>query len=614
MIKYILIAHSENSLSALRASLGDSLDKQKVEENVLSINFSDFECSSDLGLSAYNEVSTLIGSKLKSIQTESYQTSVIVDYVNPSQLNPVNASSPFDSFIASMILSFPELSWYFATIHGNRKDTFEEIYLHHSLGAFSSKNRLDNIFDASGLSGFIRDKISKSTNVQFVRRVNLAAAIDDEKGIAYKHAYAAYRFGYRANTIFTLGVFRQEFQKDVSHGYDVLLEDVSLKFGDMSRGEEIDNFEKRAKEFKSLNSKNSKIESSKLRAIITSGFADRNSKVFKDNKTHIGQKTEFGKVGDVVFKPTGGMYDLERRLKLSTYLDENAIHTNHETDLGNHGVPGKIQSICDFLIRRADTLKETAHNFSDYVLGSVWSTNALELTDLKSPSSAVEALTLKHCFELAFDCQYSGKYNIEIASRMKEIEQKTKEISMWVTPTQKHSTSLNASMRIFSNLLNIVRDNSLFDEEILILNKIRQTRLKAWFLKPVTLHESIGIPVIKRIVYVIGLPIKGLFALPAIYVNFLLSSVFFFGFALFAWCIGLAFGYQWAYKEPLSSFFSVSLPEAIITFFGSNGPVIHDDLHCSPVRVAWVNSIAICSGIFHIGIFISYLFTLVSRR
>lgn len=105
-----------------------------------------------------------------------------------------------------------------------------------------------------------------------------------------------------------------------------------------------------------------------------------------------------------------------------------------------------------------------------------------------------------------------------------------------------------------------------------------------------------------------------LFDLPVRYVEFLLWSFRTFLMGIVFWIVLLQFGYAWAFESDQAW---RSWAEAVGTFFGSNGTIFHDGvfgINEHTKKVALVNSVAIVTGAVHVGVFISYLFSLISRR
>ena len=74
---------------------------------------------------------------------------------------------------------------------------------------------------------------------------------------------------------------------------------------------------------------------------------------------------------------------------------------------------------------------------ADAVSGAVLATDALELTGGRTPTTAIDALYLKHQFELEAECQFSGvEYHLRIEPRLEEIAEDAAWICRWFAPRQ----------------------------------------------------------------------------------------------------------------------------------------------------------------------------------
>ena len=122
----------------------------------------------------------------------------------------------------------------------------------------------------------------------------------------------------------------------------------------------------------------------------------------------------------------------------------------------SHGAPGKLQLIAETLLNRARALRDRPMGFSALILGANCSTDALELIGARTPNIALEALSLKHEFELALECEFSGaEYHIDVRARLDEIANDTWHLAQWLDPKQTERAAANAQMRIFSRLVRI---------------------------------------------------------------------------------------------------------------------------------------------------------------
>ena len=480
------------------------------------------------------------------------------------------------------------------------------------------------LFDPDGLRDWVRGCTLDSPaggDLRLPRRRECAAAIDEERPYAYVHGYTAYRFGFRADVVTTWAQMKQRFDRAATaHGYWLLLEDMSLNLPDRENSVRLLRLEKayeehhgsrktttkgRAGHLRQLDSTDGDIESSQLRVLVTTGQERKGDDALSANRAYLHVKAH-GK-GAIVFKPTGGMFDLWKQAGLmSTSGDARragnapgfhwppAIPESRGSfdEPGRHGAPGKLVLIAEALIRRATAQLGKAESVGDAVLGAVWATDALELTGGRTPTTAMEALSLKHRFEVLTECQFSGlKYHLSIDPRLNEVSLEAAAIARWFHRRQQTDAKLNGEMKILHSLIGVLRNHLQFDEEQACLDRIRHLHHTLWMRRHP--FRFLLLPLLR-------------------YIELLLSSFAVFVVFLLVWVFGLGVAFEWAnhYATP-----GPALIDAISSFFSIGPPISHP-------RSASVNGwghigvacIAIVSGFLHLGVFISHLYSIASRR
>nr|VFJ64676.1 MAG: hypothetical protein BECKDK2373B_GA0170837_11394 [Candidatus Kentron sp. DK] len=565
------------------------------------------------------------------------RVAVLVDSIDLSALDVVSEGGDWDSLIAMLILTFPEIRWVFGVITGVDKDreklSEEEkrIVEWHSLPSLLADWRRDPLFDPTGL----RDWIRKNTNCRLAHttkddlrlpeRDKLAAAIDEEKSYARFHGYTAYRFGYRADVITTWTAMRERFGKgkdegespEKSHGYWLLLEDMSLNFPDRERDTHLLHLEKdRATRCPKLNSIDPELEISRYRILITTGqTGHQDNSTLRENRAYLrGKKLGRGKV---VLKPTSGMFDLWKQCGLLRKTPGSKRLGNAEGfqwpparprgtgEQCGHGAPGKLLLVADKLIERSQVSIDKAATVGDAVRGAVLATDALELTGGRTPTTAIEALSLKHRFEVLAECQFSGtEHHIETKPRMDEIALETEAISQWFDKSQRKKAALNGQMHILNEVVRVLREHNQFDEEQVCVRHVRELHTTLWMRKRP--WRYVFFPFIR-------------------YVELLLASFPQFLIIVAVWLSVLAVLFALALPDTCGGAVGIServvlgLESAITSFFSIGSPIYHDVGVCSPTTlptgwVVFVSSLAIMSGFLHLGVLITHLYTLVSRR
>ena len=247
--------------------------------------------------------------------------------------------------------------------------------------------------------------------------------------------------------------------------------------------------------------------------------------------------------------------------------------------------------IAENLIRRAEQLLGNVSTVPNAVQGAVLALDALELTGGRTPTTAVEALALKHTFEVVAECQFSGvEYHIWMQPRLKEIGGEATAICRWFHTGQRKSAALNAEMHVLNKIMPILRESNQFDEEQTCMNRIRHLHNNLWMRqRPI---RRIAWPLMR-------------------YLEMLLSSFSIFVMALFAWVIVLSLLFWWAGHPS----WGYGLSDAMTSFFSVGGPIHREDGGgIAGLRHVIVTAVAILSGFIHLGVFISHLYSITMRR
>lgn len=439
----------------------------------------------------------------------------LVDSVRPSGLSPMTEGESWDNQVAMLILTFPEIRWVFGVVSG-KADAFPTHS--HSLVSLVAKPRFDPILDGSGLRDFVRGQCNAALerakdDLRLPLRPKRAATIDEEKGYAYLHGYAAYRFGCRTDVITSWALMKERFggrseKEDEAkapqkgHGYWLLLEDMSLNFPDRETDIHLLQFAKaeprashgRADHCPMLDSTDPKKENSAHRILVTSGNGRPGATVLPENLDYLEAKKE-GR-GGYISKPAGGMLDLWREARLLGEEQPLQLAGNvpgfdwppgppseRSPALdGAHGAPGKLTLIAEALIRRAQRLIDEVDTVEQSVFGAVLATDALELTGCRTPTTAVEALRLKHRFEVLAECQFSGvQHHIRVKERLHEVRMEVQAVSFWYGPERSRAAALNAEMDIVVDLMRVFEDYGQFNEERLLLAESRTLHRRLLF-------------------------------------------------------------------------------------------------------------------------------------
>lgn len=552
------------------------------------------------------------------------EVTVITNRVdNPERLKVTTKEERFDNnwenLLGMMILTFPEIRWIFL---GNTPVKSPELSMH-TIEVLDKPLR-EPLCDPTGLRKFVRKNSSKSLPL----RTSRAAAIDEETSYALFHAYTAYRFGYLADPVRSWELMNYFFGKRAlpKHGYQLLLEDVNLSFPDNT----IRNFSDKSDESKEVHlsnfgveevneggdlkktgrachcprlTDNPDIENSDFRIIVSGGHFGAGVNKVNINLEFIKRYKGLEKSG-FVLKPVGGMFDLWAQAKLFKRLprrrdkEGNLIQKGHapgfywppqSTNSKNesHSAPGKLMLIAQHLVRRADAMRSISNTVEECIHGAVLATDALELLSYQTPTLALQALCLKHEFEVKAEVAFLGVgHHFDLRHRLEELEREVKAASRFFDKSRCRSAELDTLVSIGNRLMLVFREAGQFDEEMACL-----VRIRSW-------HRKLRR---KQARNPLSLTANGVMG----YAEWLLASpVYFFGALLFWYLLLVTL---WSGVTDLSLLQSLSISWNAFTAGEPKGIAENPTdflLHVFGSSV----------GIFHFGVFISYLYSAVTRK
>ena len=627
MARYIILAQSEvtaNALSAFLELLGEDhiakADKRRIvwqgnlagsKENAV-LAYESLVCRI---LNAASEASEVGAIPLNDVV-------ILVDSVSPDRLNPMSIGGEmWNPSIAMLILTFPEIKWLFGICipQKNKADFLTE---NHSLPSLLTKPRRDPLFDATGLRNYVRCR----NKILLPLRSKRAAAIDEETSYAYFHAYAAYRFGYCADAVRSWALMDHLFgsaahtmrkklgkgDAEGGHGFALLFEDINLNFPDKPRNDfHLSDFEKeRATKCPLLNQE---AERSDFRIIVTGGHSGSSGNKIHDNRNYIRNYKPKGY--GYVQKPVGGIFDLWTKAGLFRRLipdnEEKGkrqrgyapgfywppFREEGEKESNGHSAPGKIMLIAQNLVARADTLRNSANTVEECIRGAVLATDALELLRFMTPTLALQALSLKHEFEVRAEVAFLGVgYHFELEKRFDELQREVAVASQFFHKKFRKASQLDTLVSIGNRLMLVFREAGQFDEELICLTRIRSWHRKLRFRQVTGPFDFIASAFMAYAEWLMAKPVR------------------FFG-ALFVWFI--VFWGLWYFNTNLTdkekaegvNQLIISASSAWNAFICANPNIAANNW-----TILILNAIASATGVFHLGVFISYLYSAVTRK
>lgn len=616
MNRYLILAQSVVTARALGTwlqLLGEGRGPNDLETDPQTIVWERSLSREDM-LYAYKSLSKRIAcdATLGTGWSGSNDLVILVDAIRPDYLNAIDESG-WESLIAALILAFPDVHWVFGYCSKSDSSEWNKLQSDHCLPGLLTRSVQDSLFDSTGLRNFVSARTNAALkglddDLRLVTRKDRAAAIDDEESYGYLHAYTAYRFGLRADAITTWFAMEERFGLSPgSHGYWLLLEDMSLNFPDRPKDAHLLSLVRRAEKCPKLDSNKPDLESSNYRILVTTGQARAGDTTLADNRAYLDEKAKG--CGKVVFKPVSGMFDLWSKCGLYRKQTGKARLGNVGgfdwppspptswtlPKSGGHGAPGRLLQIAETLIRRAENLLGNVQSVRDAVLGAVLATDALELTGARTPTTAIAALSLKHRFEVLAECRFSGvEYHLSIRPRLAEISVEVEAIAKWFDRKRRDDAKMNAEMTILYGLVGILRENFQFDEEQICMNRVRHLHNSLWIRQSPARY--VMLPLLK-------------------YLELLLSSFAMFIVILAVWVIILSMLFVSVNHYPN---WGPGFADAISSFFSVGAPLSHQFTKPSNSEIPWghvvVACIAIFSGFVHLGVFVSHLYSISSRK
>ena len=417
----------------------------------------------------------------------------------------------------------------------------------------------------------------------FINREKKALIVDEELSYSFLHSYIAYKTGLRPMTIFTkkiLDKIKTLQEKDGKKTFHVSFEDIGLSFPDENISEEV-----AKRECQNGKSGYFFLKNIEKRIFVTIGEV---KKLYQKNQKYRMQLKKQGKLKyfRLLYKPYSGIFNLIKAAKLlpgkKKYLKYNYKATK------SHAAPGRLGMIAGILLGRGKKILTRARDATEAVHAAMLALQAQEILGGRTATESIKAVSLKHQAEVLSECVFYGvEHNFDIKTRFDEIEDELCTIGMWFNRSKRDLMICNSELNIVNELARIFREYSQFDEEQQCLEKVRKLNRKIYLNR----HRVWG-----TIVW----PFR-------FYFEYLMGALHRFLAAILLWpLLFTLLGYLFisGHKN-----FVVALIYSINSFFAlqitstesSTGSII-------------LSIIAIIVGFFHLGIFISHLYTIVSRK
>jgi hypothetical protein len=354
-------------------------------------------------------------------------------------------------------------------------------------------------------------------------REALATVLDEEEGYRWLLAYMAYRHGFRVcaiafwqEAVQLLGpeghlarTNRKPLQpQSQAASFLLSLEDWFLSYPDQIVPSMSD-LRRRSTLLPALT-----LQGPPLRRFLTVGHQHQPSKKMKDRmellkeiRNHEIVATGYPLQLDqqLSFKPASGLYTLWKELGLDRNWNSSGSHSSNEAmrrkqsglapgffwppeaidDDDSHDVedghssPGRLLHIAEHLLDRANASIKEVNTAAEALRGAVLATQALELLGGKTPTVSVEALLLKHAFEVTAECQFPGvEYHLNLKERLFDIRKNLASMSIWLNENRQTDFILNGEAQILSRLAAILEEYGEYEEAELCHQELRDLHRK----------------------------------------------------------------------------------------------------------------------------------------
>jgi hypothetical protein len=558
--------------------------------------------------------------------SELLHTAVLLDITDKdaeSTWNVISEKSLITDIAGRLALMYPEVYWIFIGFAAHKPD--EDIYWSKE-HFFCLPDELESIrtflqyhsagytplFNASGLRSWLKHFVTnKINNVNKDYSLpSAASAIDEESAYTFMNGYIAYRMGYRCYPVTTMSMMKilfkspPESQQAIEPQFDLIFEDIFISFPDKVDDIHLSKLKVRDENYKKLKNINKRI-------FVTVGH--KHIQWYESNIAYIECLKGQGKKVKMIYKPSGGIYNLLHESGLFKKYwkhrsDKWSIPKKYSSEGDGHSAPGKLLEIAESLINRAKRIYHEAKLLEECIYGAVLASEAIDLLDYRTPTTCLEAIALRHELEVKAECMFYGvEYNIDIKNRLRELKSEIGTVSRYFHKSVKEKSSLNAQMMIVTEIMKIFRDHGQFDEEQECMKYFRKLN-RQWYFK-------------KHSYLIFFKPLR-------YYFDTLIGNFRYFLIAILLLPLILGImshtlkadfkeknaGNTTAQSVPDGSHqndwdISNHIVHAYFTFYGLM-PVKF------PINVSAkvIIMILVIAGFFHLGIFVSFLFTILSRR
>lgn len=519
-------------------------------------------------------------------------------------------------------------------------DRWQRFQALHGIGALHER-RGTPLFDGYGLRQhvldciFLREKVDPTGKRARItdsvpKRTKIATVLDEEEGYRWLLACMAYRHGFRVHAIASWreaeallgrdGKLTPPDNPSKAHGnmaaeFALSLEDWFLGYPDQTiRG--MSKLDYRSEILPALGSK-----PPPLRRFLTVGHelqadgqAERRSEQLAELRLAESSQTgkRVRKKQQVAYKPASGLYTLWKELGLNRDWTQECFESLADAKMrrcrglapdyvwppnsprqlngskeDGHSSEGRLLDVAEHLIKRATRFIDSVNTVTEAVRGAVLANHALELLGCQTPTVSVEALLLKHEFEVTAECQFVGvEYHLSMDERIKDIQTNLKPISQWLRKERREEFCLNAEAKILTRLVATLDEYGEYEE-----SQVCQKRLRTLHHKIKNLHDRRTNPVLAILLW----PFRA-------YIEFVLRSLLHFSGALAIVTLLFCAGFKIANPVHSTGLHSTMLAFFTVSFQDTN------------VATRLLSYSAAATGVLNFGLLVTYLYSKMIRK
>ncbi|MGZ8843122.1 MAG: hypothetical protein ACXW18_05635 [Pyrinomonadaceae bacterium] len=546
------------------------------------------------------------------------------------ELDPLNIYGGWSAVLSMLMLAFPEVHWIILSPCQPAEEFLRQYHFISTPNLFHELEYIlkchhegfSSLFDPAGLRNQIRRRISARFETSYVPlRKECAASIDDEENYAFLNAYICYRFGFRCHVLTSYGIMSSVLTS-LEEPLALSFEDLYLNFPD--KRQRLSDISHRDATFPLL-------KNTERRIFVTGGHEgdtwDTNIKYLKQRwldgmdpaykpRLRFRWRRTFTPSDNpptsnytwLLYKPEAGVFDVWNRSGLEEQLENGRAEgfvwpppMHDENENTSHSAPGRMLLVAQRMIVRAERILKSGESVSEAVYGATLALEAQEYLGYRTPTTSLDAVALKHQLEVLAECMFYGvEYNLDTKRRFAEIQRDVECVGKWFRSKTREISKGNAKLGIVSDLVTIYRSFNQFDEEQAGLARLRDLYRKLWFKR--NKHW----------------PWAWLMLTVRWYIDLLLNSIITFCFVIAGWLVLFSGIYALLPHGGVSRGFLSNLKhgieDTIVTFFGLQPPHELFALDTHGRLIVSVTMILILIGFLHLGIFVSHLYAMMTRR